>query len=101
MCADWAIHDSENDKGQHNLHIHVLLTMPAKQEVHSAQYATYKSMQIKSVAVSVKSEVMEMIAKVRGRKGSLDLPIVSGKLRYSLCKRSMAVSARNRPEPPQ
>ena len=27
MCADWAIHDSENDKGQHNLHIHVLLTM--------------------------------------------------------------------------
>ncbi len=27
MCADWAIHDSENDKGQRNLHIHVLLTM--------------------------------------------------------------------------
>ena len=27
MCADWAIHDSENDKGQSNLHIHVLLTM--------------------------------------------------------------------------
>ena len=25
MCADWAIHDSENDKGQRNLHIHVLL----------------------------------------------------------------------------
>jgi len=27
MCVDWAIHDSENDKGQRNLHIHVLLTM--------------------------------------------------------------------------
>ena len=27
MCADWAIHDSKNDKGQSNLHIHVLLTM--------------------------------------------------------------------------
>ena len=27
MCADWAIHDSENDKGQRNLHIHVLLTL--------------------------------------------------------------------------
>ena len=27
MCADGAIHDSENDKGQRNLHIHVLLTM--------------------------------------------------------------------------
>ena len=27
MCADWAIHDSENEKGQHNLHFHILLTM--------------------------------------------------------------------------
>lgn len=27
MCADWAIHDSENDKGQRNLHVHGLLTM--------------------------------------------------------------------------
>lgn len=27
MCADWAIHDSENREGQRNLHIHVLLTM--------------------------------------------------------------------------
>ena len=159
MCADWAIHDSENDKGQRNLHIHVLLTMRpltengewgakqkkiydldengekipvidkktihigavanalerkgiqtergninreiiknnmlleqakemlmlAKQEVHSAQYATYKSTQIKSTAVSrekcqqVGIEVIEMIAKVRERKGRLDLPIVSGK----------------------
>lgn len=27
MCADWAIHDSVNPKGQRNLHVHVLLTM--------------------------------------------------------------------------
>ena len=31
------------------------------------------------MAISVKNEVMEMIAKVRERKGRLDLPIVSGK----------------------
>jgi hypothetical protein len=41
------------------------MLMFAKQELHSAQYATYKSTQIKSTAVSVKNEVMEMIAKVR------------------------------------
>ena len=55
------------------------MLMLAKQELHSAQYATYKSTQIKNAAVSVKNEVMEMIAKVRERKGRLDLPIVSGK----------------------
>ena len=27
MCADFAIHDSVNTEGQHNLHIHVMLTM--------------------------------------------------------------------------
>ena len=33
MCADWAIHDSENDKGQRNLHFHILLTMrPLEQD---------------------------------------------------------------------
>ncbi len=61
------------------------MLMLAKQELHSAQYATYKSTQIKNTAVSrekcqqVGIEVMEMIAKVRERKGRLDLPIVSGK----------------------
>ena len=50
------------------------MLMLAKQELHSAQYA-----KIKNAAVSVKNEVMEMIAKVRERKGRLDLPIVSGK----------------------
>ncbi len=55
------------------------MLMLAKQEFHSAQYATYKSTQIKNTAVSVTNEVMKMIAKVRGRKGRLDLPIVSGK----------------------
>ena len=54
------------------------MLMLAKQELHSAQYATYKSTQIKNAAVSVKNEVMEMITKVRERKGRLDLPIVSG-----------------------
>ena len=55
------------------------MLMLAKQEFHSAQYAMYKSTQIKNTAVSVTNEVMKMIAKVRGRKGRLDLPIVSGK----------------------
>lgn len=27
MCADWAIHDSCNEKGQRNLHFHLLLTL--------------------------------------------------------------------------
>ncbi len=49
------------------------MLMLAKQELHSAQYA-----KIKNTAVSVKNEVMEMITKVRERKGRLDLPIVSG-----------------------
>ena len=39
------------------------MLMLAKQELHSAQYA-----KIKSTAVSVKNEVMEMIARVRERK---------------------------------
>ena len=45
-----------------------------KQEVRSIQYSG-----LKEVAVSVKNEAMEMIAKVAKRKGRLDLPIVSGK----------------------
>ena len=32
MCADWAIHDSVNDKGQRNLHFHLLLTLRAIDE---------------------------------------------------------------------
>ena len=54
------------------------MLMLAKQEVHSAQYTAYNT-QIKNTAVNVKNEVMEMIAKIRERKGRLDLPIVSGK----------------------
>ena len=45
----------------------------AKQEVQSIQYA-----KIRNAAVSVKNEDLEMIAKVRERKGRLDLPIVGG-----------------------
>ena len=216
MCADWAIHDSENDKGQRNLHIHVLLTMRpitengervplidkktgqqkvdkrnrkqwkcqtvestgwnsqenakmwrkdlagtinatneqlgiavhwehrsfkeqgidrkpaihiravanalerkgiqtgrgninreiirnnmlleqakemlmlAKQELHSAQYA-----KIKNTVVSVKNEVMEIVAKVRERKDRLDLPIVSGKHLRRISGRTALQSAGN------
>ncbi len=71
------------------------LLMLAKQELHSAQYATYKSTQIKNTAVSVKNEVMEMIAKVRERKGRLDLPIVSGKHLRRISDRTALQSADN------
>jgi hypothetical protein len=42
----------------------------ALQDYGMALYA-----KIKNMAVSIKNEVMEMIAKVRERKGRLDLPI--------------------------
>ena len=64
--------------------------MFAKQEVHSAQYE-----KIKNTAVSVKNEVMEMIAKVRERKGRLDLPIVSGKHLRKIADRTALQSADN------
>ena len=71
------------------------MLMLAKQELHSAQYATFKSTQIKNTAVSVKNEVMEMIAKVRERKGRLDLPIVSGKHLRKISDRTALQSADN------
>ncbi len=77
------------------------MLMLAKQEVHNAQYAMYKSTQIKSTAVSREQcqqagkEVMEMIAKVRERKGRLDLPIVSGKHLRRISDRSALQSADN------
>ena len=66
------------------------MLMLAKQELHSAQYA-----KIKSTAVSVKNEVMEMIAKVRERKGRPDLPIVSGKHLRRISDRTALQSADN------
>ena len=66
------------------------MLMLAKQELHSAQYA-----KIKSTAASVKNEVMEMIAKVRERKGRLDLPIVSGKHLRKISDRTALQSADN------
>ena len=66
------------------------MLMLAKQELHSAQYA-----KIKSTAVSVKNEVMEMIARVRERKGRLDLPIVSGKHLRRISDRTALQSADN------
>ena len=77
------------------------MLMLAKQEVHNAQYATYKSTQIKNTAVSREQcqqagmEVMEMIAKVRERKGRLDLPIVSGKHLRRIADRTALQSADN------
>ena len=66
------------------------MLMLAKQELHSAQYA-----KIKSTAVSVKNEVMEMIAKVRERKSRLDLPVVSGKHLRKISDRTALQSAEN------
>ena len=66
------------------------MLMLAKQEFHSAQYA-----KIKNAAVSVKNEVIEMIAKVRERKGRLDLPIVSGKHLRRISDRTALQSADN------
>ena len=62
----------------------------AKQEVQSIQYA-----KIRNAAVSVKNEVMEMVAKVRERKGRLDLPIVSGKNLRRISERTALQSADN------
>ena len=71
------------------------MLMLARQELHSAQYAAYKSTRIKNAVVSVKNEVMEMIAKVRERKGRLDLPIVSGKHLRKIADRTALQSADN------
>ena len=71
------------------------MLMLAKQELHSAQYATYNVCQIKNAAVSVRNEVLEMIAKIRERKGRLDLPIVSGKHLRKISDRTSIQSADN------
>lgn len=66
------------------------MLMFAKQEVRSIQYSRFKN-----AAVSVKNEVMEMIAKVAERKGRLDLPIVSGKHLRKISDRTALQSADN------
>lgn len=50
MCADWAIHDSENDKGQRNLHIHVLLTMRPSLKMGNGEQNRRKSMTLTKMA---------------------------------------------------
>ena len=140
MCADWVIHDNENDKGQRNLHIHVLLTIRpitengewgAKQKkiydldenderipvidkkigqqkvekrnrkqwkCHTADSTDWNSREnakIKNMAVSVKNEIMEMIAKVREHKSRLDLLIVSGQHLRKISDRTASQSADN------
>lgn len=62
----------------------------AKQEVRSVQYA-----KLKDAAVSVKKEIVEMIAKVAKRKGRLDLPIVNGKHLRKISNRTALQSADN------
>ena len=62
----------------------------AKQEVRSVQYA-----KLKDTAVSVKNEIVEMIAKMAKRKGRLDLPIVSGKHLRKISDRTALQSAGN------
>ena len=64
----------------------------AKQEVQSAQYARLKE---RTVSEGNENEVMEMIAKVRERKGRLDLPIVSGKHLRKISDRTAIQSADN------
>lgn len=61
-----------------------------EQEVQSIQYSRFKN-----AAVSVKNEVLEMIAKVRERKSRLDLPIVSGKHLRKISDRTSLQSADN------
>ena len=54
--------------------------MLAKQQLHNAQYAKIKNSAVsREQCQQAGMEVMEKIAKVRARKGILDLPIVSGK----------------------
>ena len=62
----------------------------AKQEVSRIQHS-----KMKDVAVSVKNEVLEMIAKVAERKGRLDLPIVKGKYLYKMTDRAALQSVDN------
>ncbi len=62
----------------------------AKQEVRSIQHS-----KIRDMAVSVKNEVLDMIAKVAERKGRLDLPIVKGKYFYKMADRTALQSADN------
>ena len=130
----------KRNKGQRNLHIHVLLTIRPLTEngewgaktkkvyeldengeriplidkrtgqqkvdkrnrkqwkchtVESTNWNSRENAKIKNAAVSVKNEVMEMIAKVRERKGRLDLPIVSEKHLRKISDRTAVQSADN------
>ncbi len=50
MCADWAIHDSENDKGQRNLHIHVLSLCALSLKTGNGERNRRKSMTLTKTA---------------------------------------------------
>ena len=50
MCADWAIHDSENDKEQRNLHIHVLSLCALSLKTGNGERNRRKSMTLMKMA---------------------------------------------------
>ena len=71
MCAQFAIHDSENEKtGQRNLHCHILLTMRSIDE-NGKWMAKQKK---------VKNEIIDMIQEVAKRNHDrLKLPVLGTK----------------------
>ena len=79
------------EQAKHGLEQAKAMLELAKQEVQSIQYA-----KIRNVAVSVKNEVLEMIAKVRERKGRLGLPIVSGKYLRRISDRALVQGRRHK-----
>jgi hypothetical protein len=72
----------KTERGNINREIirHNMALMQAKAMYEEAKTELKQAMeQTKEVLVSVKNEVLDMIEKVKSRKGRLDLPIVTGK----------------------
>jgi hypothetical protein len=72
----------KTERGNINREIirHNIALMQAKAMYEEAKTELKQAMeQTKEVLVSVKNEVLDMIEKVKSRKGRLDLPIVTGK----------------------
>ena len=65
MCADWAIHDSENDKGQRNLHIHVLLTMRPSLKTENGEQRPKRFMSLRKTGSVLLSLTKDWTAKSR------------------------------------
>lgn len=58
MCANWAIHDAVNEKGQRNLHFHCLLTLRAIDEMVSGCRSRGKSISL------MRTEIKSAKAKI-------------------------------------